>query len=173
MIIPYIHDMGEKFKRTYNKQGLQVHFKGSNTIKQLLMAPKDKDPKLMKSGVIYKYKCPTINCTEKYTGGSGRTFGDRYKEHLKAPSPIHILTSTTGHPVSPECFSIVDRESQGMVRNIKEVMYIRVNGPSLNRNLGKFQLPLVLDQVLMYTPALHLKQHFILPHNHSTSLYPI
>ena len=69
------------------------------------MAPKDKDPKLAKSGIIYRYRCTHINCTEQYIGESGRTLGDRYKEHLKAPSPIHLHTSTTGHPVSPECFS--------------------------------------------------------------------
>ena len=51
------------------------------------------------------------SCMEEYIGESGRTFGDRYKEHLKAPSPIHLHTTTTGHPVSPECFSIVKRES--------------------------------------------------------------
>ena len=121
------------------------------------MAPKHKDPKLSKSGVIYTYKCPTINCTEEYIGESGRTLGDRYKEHLKAPSPIHLHTSPMGHPVSSECFSIVDRESQGMARNSKEAMYFRVNDPSLNRNLGKFQLPHVWDQVLKDTHSLHLK----------------
>ena len=92
-----------------------------------------------------------------YIGESGRIFEDRYKEHLKAPSPIHLHTTTTGHPVSPYCFSVVDRDSQGMVRNIKEAMYIRVNDPSLNRNLGKFQLSHVWDQVLQDTPTLHLK----------------
>ena len=101
------------------------------------MAPKDRDSKLQKSGVIYKYKCPEINCTEEYIEGSGRTFGDRYKEYLEAPSPIHLHTTTTGHPVSPDCFSIVAREAQGMARNIKEVMYIRIYDPSLNRYLGK------------------------------------
>ena len=94
------------------------------------MDPKDTDSKLQKSGVIYKYKYPQINCTEECIGESGRTFEDRYKEHLKAPSPIHLHTTTTGHPVSPDCFSIVDRDSQRMVRNIKEVKYIRVNDPS-------------------------------------------
>ena len=78
------------------------------------MASKDKDSKLQKSGVIYKYKCPQINCTDEYIGESGRIFGDRYKEHLKVPSPIHLYTTTAGHPVSPDCFSIVDKESQGM-----------------------------------------------------------
>ena len=117
----------------------------------------DKDTKLQKGGVIYKYKCPQINCTEEYIGESGRTFGDRYKEHLKSPSPIHLHTTSTGHPVSPDCFSIVDRESQATVRNIKKAMYIRVNDPSLNRNLGKFQLLHVWNQVHQDTPTLHLK----------------
>ena len=45
IVIPYIRGLGEKFKRTCNKQGIQVHFMGTNTVKQLLMAPKDKDPK--------------------------------------------------------------------------------------------------------------------------------
>ena len=120
-----------------------MHFKGTNKVKQLLMAPRDMDP-----------KCPNINCTEQYIGESGWTLGDRYKEHLKAPSPIHLHTSATEHPVSPECFSIVDRESQSLARNIKEVIYTRVNDPSLNRNLGKFQLPHVWDQVLRDTPSL-------------------
>ena len=157
MVVPYIQGLGEKFKRTCNKQGFQVHFKGTNTIKQLLMAPKYKDSKLQKSGAIYKYKCLQINCTDEYIGESGGTFGDRYKEHLKAPSPIHLHTTTTGHPVSPDCFSTVDRESQGMVWNIKEAMYIKVNDPSLNRNLGKFQLSHEWDQLLQDTPTFHLK----------------
>ena len=90
---------------------------------------------------------PVVNCTEQYIGESGRSLEDRYKEHLKAPSPIHQHTSTTGHPVSPDCFTIVDREA----------MYIKVNDPSLNRNLGKFLLPPVWDQVLKDTPSLQLK----------------
>ena len=51
MVLPYIQGLGEKFKRTCSKQGFQVHFKGTNTIKQLLMVPKDKDSKLQKVGL--------------------------------------------------------------------------------------------------------------------------
>ena len=116
-------------------------FTGTNTIKTLLMAPKDRDNKLQKSGVIYKFKCPHINCPEEYIGKSSRTFRDRLKEHLRAPSPIHHYSSSTGHLVNPECFTIVNRQPQGATRNIKEAMYIHVNDPSLNRNLGKYQLP--------------------------------
>ena len=51
----------------------------------------------------------------------------------------------------------MDREAKGLTTNIKEAMYIKVNDLSLNRNLGKFQLPPILDQVLKDTPSLHLK----------------
>ena len=59
------------------------------TIKNLLMAPKDQDPMLKKSGVIYRYKCDRVECDEEYIGESSRTFGERFKEHQKAPSPIY------------------------------------------------------------------------------------
>ena len=86
-----------------------------------------------------------------------RAFGDRLKEHIRAPSPIHHHTSSAGHPINPDCFSIVHRGAQGTTRNIKEAMYIRANDPSLNRNLGKYQLPHVWDQILQDTSALKLK----------------
>ena len=126
-VVPYILGQGERLKRTCNNMGIQVHFKGNNTIKTLLMAPKDKDSKLQKSGVIYKFKCLHINCPEEYIVESGRTFRDRLQEHPRAPSPIHHHSNSTGHLISPKCFTIVDREPQGVTRNIKKVMYIWVN----------------------------------------------
>ena len=50
------------------------------------MTAKDRDNKLQKRGIIYKFKCPHINCPEEYIGESGRALGDRVKEHLRAPS---------------------------------------------------------------------------------------
>ena len=118
------------------------------------MAPKDKDSKMQKSGVIYQFKFPHINCPEEYIGESGGTFGDRIKEHLKATSAIHQHSNSTGHPVSPDCFTIIHSESQGTSRNIKEAMFIHVNDPSLNRNLEKYHLPHTWDNILQDTPAL-------------------
>ena len=59
--------------------------------------PKDRDNKPQKIGVIYRFKCPHINCHEEYIVESGRTFGDRLKEHLRAPSPKHHHSHSTGH----------------------------------------------------------------------------
>ena len=65
-----------------------------------------------------------MDCAELYIVASGRTFGDRFREHLKAPSPFHQHSQSTGHPVDLECFNIIDREAQGATRTIKEAMYI-------------------------------------------------
>ena len=43
MAVPYFRVLSDGFKKTCNSLGVQVHFKGSNTIYTLLVAPKDKD----------------------------------------------------------------------------------------------------------------------------------
>ena len=43
------------------------------------------------------------------------------------------------------------------MRLIKESIYIRANNPSLNRNIGKSQLPYLWDEVLINITELKLK----------------
>ena len=88
MVIPYYRGLSESLKKICSRHGVQVYCKGGNTIKNLLMAPKDKDPIMRKNGVIYRYRCNRVDCDEEYIGESSRVFGDRFKEHQKAPSPI-------------------------------------------------------------------------------------
>ena len=121
------------------------------------MAPKDQDPMQKRSGVIYRNKCDRVECDEEYIGESSRTFGERFKEHLKALSPIFDHYNITGHNVFIENFSIVGREEQNLMRAIKEALYIRVNNPSLNRNIGKYHLPHIWDEVPFNTSELKLK----------------
>ena len=116
------------------------------------MTPKDKDNKCQKSGIIYRFQFPHRDCLEAYTGESGRSFGDRLKEHLMAPFPIHHHSHIIGHSDNLECFTIVDRESQGVNWTRKEAMSIAVNDPCLNRKLGKCQLPHIWDMRYYWTP---------------------
>ena len=104
-----------------------MYFKGSHTIRDFLMHSKDKDNIVQKSGVIYRFRCDRVDCEEEYIGESGRTFAERFKEHMKAPSPIHDHHNITGHEVSLDNFSIVSREDQSIARTIKEAILIRVN----------------------------------------------
>ena len=155
--VPYYKGLSESVKKKYNNYGVQVYFRGGTTIKNLLVAPKNKDPMLKKSGVIYSYKCHSMECDEEYIGESSRTFGERFKEHQKAPSPIFDHSNTTGHSISVDNFSIVGREDQNLRRAKKEALYIRVNNPSLNRNIGKYHLQHIWDEVLFNIPELKLK----------------
>ena len=50
VVIPYTKGVAESFKHICGKYGIKVHFKGNTTIIQVLMKPKDKDPKDKKSG---------------------------------------------------------------------------------------------------------------------------
>ena len=141
---------------TCSKAGVQAHFKGANTAKELLVAPKDKDNIIQKGEVIYMYRCDQPSCNMEYIEETGRCFGERYKEHLRPPSPIFDHFQTTGDNITSDNFSIVDRESQGFTRTIKESMFNRVNDPSLNRNLGKYQLHHIWHEVLQDMRVLHL-----------------
>ena len=151
--VPYYKGLSESVKKRCSNYGVQVYFKGGTTIKNLLMAPKDIDPMMKRSGVIYSYKCGRVECNEEYIGESSRTFCERFK----APSPIFDHFNTTGHSISVDNFNIVGREEQNLKRAIKEALYIRVNNPSLDRNVGKYHLPHIWDEVLFNIPELKLK----------------
>ena len=107
--------------------------------------------------MIYRYMCGRVDFEEEYIGESGRTFVERLREPMKAPSPIHDHHNITGYELSLDNFSIVGREDQNIARAIKEAILIRVNDPSLNRNIGKYQLPHIWDEVLVMSPELKLK----------------
>ena len=117
------------------------------------------DTMVSKCGAIYWFQCGDLSCDDEYIGKTSRTFGERYKEHLKDPSPIHQPRNHTGHPTSHNNFQIIGKEGHSLARNIKESIFIRVNNPTLNRNIGKFNLPHIWDRVLLNTPGLNLERH--------------
>ena len=89
---------------------MAVYFKGSRTLKNILVSPKDKDEMAKKNSIIYSYCCGEIDCNEEYIGESGRTFGERFREHLKTPSPIFNHQNTSGHRTSLDNFKIMWQE---------------------------------------------------------------
>ena len=126
-MVLYSKGLSESFKNICGKARVQVHFKGANTVKQLLVVPKDKDSIYNEGGVIYRYKCDQPGCTMEYIGDTGRNFSKKYKEHLRPPSlTIPKLQDTT-----------VGREPQGITRTIKEALHIRVNEPVFKQKPGQ------------------------------------
>ena len=156
IVVPYIQVMDESCKNICRKHGVEMFFKGGKTIKDLLVHPKDGDTILQKSGVIYRFRCGRVDIDEEYIGESGKIFAERFREHMKAPSPNHDHHNITGHEVSLDNFSIVGKEDQSIARVIKEAI-LRVNDPSQNRNFGKYQLPHIWDGVMVKSPELKFK----------------
>ena len=110
IVIPYTQGLCESIKKICAKYGIQTYFKGSNTIRNVLVSPKDKDSMVSKSGDSYWFQCGDLSCDDEYIRETSRTCGERYKEHLKDPSPIHQHSNHTGHPTSHNNFQIIGRE---------------------------------------------------------------
>ena len=103
--VSYSKGLSKSVKNICKKYSIEVHFKSGKSIKDELVAPKDQDHLTKKSGIIYRYKCDRLQCDEEYIGETARTFAERYKEHLKAPSPIHHHCNTSGHNITLNNFS--------------------------------------------------------------------
>ena len=79
-------------------------------------------------------------------------------KNIKKLLPPYLTIVTPQVIKSPSTISqIVGREDQNLTRAIKEALFIRVNDPSLNRNIGKYHLPHIWDEVLHTTSELKLK----------------
>ena len=68
IVIPYTQGLCESIKKICGRYGIQTHFKGSSTMKNLLVSPKDKDPMVSKSGAIYWFQCGDLTCDDEYIG---------------------------------------------------------------------------------------------------------
>ena len=114
---------------------------------------------LSQSGAIYWFQCEDLSCDDEYTGETSRTSGERYKEHLKDSSPIHQPINHTGQPTIYNNLQIIGREGHSLARNIKESIFIRINNPTLNRNIGKLTYLTYGIGCYLKTPGLNLKRH--------------
>ena len=107
IVIPYTQGLCESIKKICGRYGIQTHFKGDSTIKNLLVSPKGKDPMVNQSGAIYWYQCGDLGCDDDYIGETSRIFGERYEEHPKDPLPIHHHDNQTNHPMNHNNFEII------------------------------------------------------------------
>ena len=147
--------ISESVKNICRKKGIQVHFKPSKTIRNVLVKPKDKDSKGQKCGIIYHIKCAEPTCSDSYVGETGRTLAERTSEHSKPPSALHMHHTDQGHPLpSLDHTSILSGEPNKFRRYVKESIFIRAVDPSLNKNVGKYELPHCWDNVIKKDNAL-------------------
>ena len=153
---PIQKDLVRALNVSATKQDFKSISREGNTIKDMLVAPKDRDDITSKGG-LYRGTSVTIwavqwNALAGQVGHLGT--GIRNIQELL---PIYDNANTTGQSIQLDNLSIMDRESQGFLRTIKEAMFIRLYDPPPYRSLGKYQLPHSWDEVLLDTLALHLQ----------------
>ena len=109
--------------------GIQTHFKGNITFKNLLVSPKDTTEH--KSGAVYWFESGEPACDKEYIRNTSRTFGERFKEYLKEPSPKHNYSNNTGHTTTQENFQIIGRGTMALPELLKNQYILEVTTPHL------------------------------------------
>ena len=94
--LPYIQGTGERFKKVCKSKGMQVHFKGTDTLKTLQVTPKDKD-KITQKWCHLPLQVPHINCPDAYRirqGTGRRDQGTSLDPFFNSPAQQFHRTST-------------------------------------------------------------------------------
>ena len=132
--VPYFPGLSESFKKIFKYTPIQVCFKGVNTLKSLLMHPKDKVSTEQKKDVVYHWECQADGCNSSYMGETCRALGERAKEHSKSSTSAILKHCMDHHHPLPSInnFTIVDKDPSQVTREAKEAIHIRRLDPSLN-----------------------------------------
>ena len=88
--LPYIQGSSEQLSRTYQSHGVYLFHKPSNTIRSMLVHPKDKTPKEKLCGTIYHISCDD-DILHTYIGETKRPLSVRFKEHCKLDKPTGFI----------------------------------------------------------------------------------
>ena len=117
---PYFLGLSKSFKQLFKYTHIQVCFKGQNTIKSMLMHPKDKINPSLKKNIVCQWSCTDPACKSSYIQETCRSLGEHVKEHSKegTNSPIYQHCINKGHPLPKvDQFKVIDQETHQKVRS--------------------------------------------------------
>ena len=121
--------------------GITLHHKPENTLRQLLVGPKDPPTGIpVWTSLLYGKQCG-MDCI----GEMARTFKASVSERRRPSSSTskvsdHLFREHRGHQFQSENVRIPDRKPDRFRRGIKEAIYIPQLQSSLNRDGGRYQL---------------------------------
>ena len=73
--VPYFPGLSEALKKIFKYTAIQVCFKGVNTLKSLLMHPKDQVSMEQKKDVVYHWECQADGCNSSCIGETSQALG--------------------------------------------------------------------------------------------------
>ena len=160
IVLPFLGTTSWKVKneliKTFRKNvpfcNLKVVFKTGNRLSSFFPF-KDKFPKSLLSGVIYKYTC--AKCNLSYVGCTKRFWEKRLEEHTHVSgltgkplqgmiiyAPMQHVRSGCHVKVSRENFEIIGYEKDWYLLQLKESIIISTTRPKLNGNVTSVPLAL-------------------------------
>jgi len=168
-VVPYVQGVSEAVARVYRRYGVSAAMRPFQTIRSLIVHPKDKLDRNETTECVYKIPC--MSCDKVYIGETGRSFGTRMKEHRKeveqqgerrytrstrlaveaeqSKSAITDHAARQNHVINWNEAKIIGRESDRMTRWIREAVSIRKEEKNtMNRDEGAYHLSHVYDTLL-------------------------
>ena len=93
--LPYRQGTSEALTRVFKAHGVGTYHRPINTIRSMLVHPKDKTPDAQKCGLVYQVECP--ECSLTYIGETGRMLATRMKDHLNPRNPLIAVGEQCAH----------------------------------------------------------------------------
>ena len=147
--LPYMQGTSEAFTRVYKAHGVGTYHRPINTIRSILVHPKDKTPDAQKCGLVYQVEFP--ECPLTYIGETGRTLATRMKDHLNLRSPLTAVGEHCAHEhhkITKDSVKVLAREDVSLKRKVREAIKIKIGQPAMNRDQG-YELPPIYDELLL------------------------
>ena len=122
-----------------------------NTLRQLLVHPKDPVGKDKVVGPVYKISCE--ECEATYVGETECSLKARFGEHRRPSSTTsevskHIHINSPDYTITLENMKILAVEHKWFERGVKEAIHIRALKPSLNRDGRRYNLPPIWNNII-------------------------
>ena len=154
--VPYFPGLSESYKKIFKYTTIQVCFKGINTLKVMLMHPKDKVPDEHKKDLdIPQGVSGQDRCKSSYVGETSRALGEMVKEHSKsATSAIHKHCIDFHQPLPGiNDFNIIDQEPSQIIHERPRRPYKFEGWTQVSTvNIGKMSIPHCFDPLISAKP---------------------
>ncbi|XP_011858947.1 PREDICTED: uncharacterized protein LOC105556465 [Vollenhovia emeryi] len=151
--VPYVKSFSERFSNIVSKFEFRIAYSCHHPLGRFIKTGKDKLDKLAHSDVVYKIPCK--DCDATYVGQTKKQLGTRVKEHyndikrnLASPSVISCHRMDASHEFDWENVAILDEEPSYQKRLISEMIHIKTQANSLNKQsdtelLSEEYLPII------------------------------
>ena len=109
-----MQDTSEALTRVFKTHGVGTYHRPINTIRSILVHPKDKTPDAQKCGLVYQVACP--ECPLTYIVETGRMLDTRMKDHLNYRNPLTAVGEHCvheHHKITKDSDRVLAREAKG------------------------------------------------------------